>query len=205
MQARFLITGMLFVVLVLGSANLVDGRTFALYADAQNVDDNVFSAGEIDLRLTDADETQTTDATATWGPASLKPGETVTGALHVTNLGSVSAHHLEIRTSNAVTPSSTWPGNVETVPIDTVLELHSLTYDGASQLSHVPDDNGNGMRDLDDLENVVIDDLPLADLNVSHEVAITFGLAQSALTQLEHHGDTVSTTLTLTLNQDASQ
>ena len=69
---------------------------------------------------------------------------------------------------------------------------------------NITDSNGNGIKDLDDLEIASADNLALTDLNVSHTIDITVRL-NTDLTANEHHDDSVTTILTVTLNQDSSQ
>jgi hypothetical protein len=68
----------------------------------------------------------------------------------------------------------------------------------------VTDANGNGIKDLDDLETMELDDLALTDLAVDHPLAMTVRF-NPVLTVGEHQGDSATTTLTVTLNQVASQ
>ena len=93
---------------------------------------------------------------------------------------------------------------MSTTPLDTVLEMTVLTYDGASILDQVLDANGNGIKDLDDLGAVTLDDLALTDLGVNHPLAMTIRF-NPTLTIGEHQGDSATTILTVMLNQVASQ
>ena len=68
----------------------------------------------------------------------------------------------------------------------------------------VADANGNGIKDLDDLEAVELDGLALTDLGVDHPLAMTIRF-EPVRTVAEHQGDSATTTLTVTLNQVASQ
>ena len=79
-----------------------------------------------------------------------------------------------------------------------------MTYDNEDILSQVVDGNGNDIKDLDDLEKVKLDGLLLQDLNTDHEFTMTVRF-EPALTISEHQGDSVETTLTVTLNQHSSQ
>ena len=84
------------------------------------------------------------------------------------------------------------------------MEITVLTYDGADVLPQVTDANGNGIKDLDDLETAGLDDLALADTGVDHPLAMTVRF-NPLLTVGEHQGDSATTTLTVTLNQVAAQ
>lgn len=134
----------------------------------------------------------------------MTPGDTVTGTLQLRNSGTINSHHAEIGVTNAVTEASNGPGASSTVKIDTILEITALTYDGTDLLSSLPDSNGNSIKDLDDLESHTFDNLSLTDLNINHPLAMTIRL-HSSMTADQHQGDSVATTLTVTLNQDTSQ
>ncbi|MFW6195178.1 MAG: hypothetical protein ACOC5M_01485, partial [Chloroflexota bacterium] len=110
-----------------------------------------------------------------------------------------------LRLSNTVTEAENGPGSESSVPLDHVLQVERLTYDGGTDLKdQAPDANGNGIIDLDDLEGVVLDDLPLTDVDSDHEIAMTV-VFHPSLAENQHHGDTVAFTLAATLHQVSSQ
>lgn len=178
--------------------------TRAYFSQQGEVKGNVFSTGTLKLQLADGDESAAGETTATWNIAAGAPGDEVSGTLNVQNAGTVVGDHIEISTSNTVTEAVAAPGSTATTPLDTVLEITSLTYDGGNILSAVSDANGNGIKDLDDLEAAVLDDLALTNLSVNHPLVMTVRF-NPVLTVAEHQGDSVTTTLTVTLNQVASQ
>jgi len=184
-------------LLVIGSA--VVAGTRAYFSQQGEVKSNTFSTGTLALKLNEAEE-----ATAVWNIAAGGPGDQVSGAVNVRNDGSIKADHIEVTASNTVTEATSGPGTVSTTPLDTVLEMTVLTYDGASILDQVLDANGNGIKDLDDLGAVTLDDLALTDLGVNHPLAMTIRF-NPTLTIGEHQGDSATTILTVMLNQVASQ
>ena len=178
--------------------------TAALLTDSQGVPANQFTTGTLDLRLSDSDEFDQNSVTATWTSATMKPGNTVNAILTVKNTGTVAADHIEISASNSVTEAASPSGSISTIPMDSVLEIIVFSYDAVDKRSLIPDSNGNGFKDLDDLEATIVDNLALTDLNVAHTIQMTVLFNYDVSTN-EHHGDSVATVMTVTLNQDSSQ
>lgn len=187
------------VVLVFVTGLLITVGTRAYFSQQGEVKSNAFSTGTLALKLDGAEE-----ATAVWDIEAGAPGDSVSGTVNIKNAGTIVADHIEVGASNTVTEATSGPGAVSTTPLDTVLEITGLTYDGADILSAVSDANGNGIKDLDDLETAGLDNLALTDLGVNHPLAMTVRF-HPVLTVAEHQGDSATTTLTVTLNQDASQ
>jgi len=81
-----------------------------------------------------------------------------------------------------------------------------MSYDGPSILASVPDANGNGIKDLDDLESVS-DGMQIGALTdfapLNHTLSMTVQLHSSA--DISYQGDNISTIFTATLHQNASQ
>jgi len=196
MMKKKLILGFVGVVAV-GSVVAVGTRSY--FSQQGEVKSNTFSTGTLALKLDGAEE-----ATAVWDIDAGGPGDEASGTVNIKNAGSLTASHIEVAATNTVTESDVAPGNTADVALDTVLEITSLTYDGVAVLSQVTDANGNGIKDLDDLGAVGLDDLELVDLNVDHPLVMTVRF-NPVLTVAEHQGDSVATTLTVTLNQVAAQ
>ena len=184
-------------LLIVGSVVVVGTRAY--FSQEGEVKSNTFSTGTLSLKLNGAET-----ATAAWKIETGKPGDEVTGTVNIRNDGDIKADHIEITAINTVTESGVAPGSAKTILLDTVLEITALTYDNEDILSQVVDGNGNDIKDLDDLEKVKLDGLLLQDLNTDHEFTMTVRF-EPALTISEHQGDSVETTLTVTLNQHSSQ
>jgi len=184
-------------ILVVGS--LVAVGTRAYFSQQGEVKSNVFSTGTLALKLDGAEE-----ATSVWDIEAGGPGDEVSGTVKIKNAGNIIADHIEITAANTVTESDVAPGSTADVALDTVLEITVLTYDGADILDQVTDENGNGIKDLDDLEKIELDDLALMDMDTEHPLVMTIRF-EPVLTVGEHQGDSATTTLTVTLNQDSSQ
>jgi len=189
-------------ILVVGSAVAMGTRAY--FSQQGEVKSNVFSTGTLALKLSDSDEFDSDETTATWSIAAGGPGDLASGTVNIKNAGNIVADHIEITAINTVTEAASGPGAEATVPLDTVLEITVLTYDGVDVLPQVSNANGNGIKDLDDLEKTTLDNLALTDLNVDHPLAMTVRF-EPVRTVAEHQGDSVTTTLTVTLNQDSSQ
>jgi predicted ribosomally synthesized peptide with SipW-like signal peptide len=199
------------------SLALLAGATFAFFSDEGTSNDNVFAAGTLDMLLSDDNETDQDDVSGTWGLESA-PGDIFSDDLLIKNSGDVDADHIELQFENAVTEATSGPGTDATTPMDTVIEITALDWDSDGDaatdtdlLALVTDLNGNGIIDLDDLENTDVD--PPIDFD-----DVAFGGTQGAdhtlhmegeldgdLATNEHQGDEVSMDLTVTMNQDASQ
>lgn len=198
---------------------LVVGATFAYFGDSGTSSDNIFSSGTFDMKLTDNNETALDNVSGTWGLASA-PGDTFTGDLNIKNTGSVAANHIELAFGNVVTNSVSAPGSTSTTPMDTVLEVTALQWDAdadgdftdpGEDLLATVSAGGNGIKDLDDLENLNVDgsndfdNLAFTGSQSTNHALHMAGRLHPTLTTNEHQGDSVNTTLTVTMNQDASQ
>ena len=178
--------------------------TAALMTDSQGVPSNQFTTGTFDVKLSDSNETDQDSVTATWTSTGMRPGDSVSATLSVKNIGTVVGDHIEISTSNTMTEAASAPGSTSTVPMDSVLEIIVFSYDGVDKRSLISDSNGNGFKDMDDLEATTIDNLALTDLNLAHTLEMTV-LLNYNVSANQHHGDSVATVFTVTLNQDSSQ
>ncbi|OGE05577.1 hypothetical protein A3B51_00980 [Candidatus Curtissbacteria bacterium RIFCSPLOWO2_01_FULL_41_18] len=193
---------------------LVIGATFAFFSDSGTSSDNVFNSGTLNMQLSDNNQEDLDSVSGTWGLASA-PGDTFTGDLRVTNTGSVAANHIELQFSNVVTDAGSGPGTVSTIPLDRVIEITTFGWDtdgngsvDADLLPGVTQTNGNGIIDLDDLENQVaddFDDLSFGGTQSADHVLRIAGRLSPTQTVDQHQGDSVNMTLTATMNQDASQ
>ena len=89
--------------------------------------------------------------------------------------------------------------------MDSFLRIQVLHYDGVDVSSQITDTNGNTFLDLADWAALAggLDNLALANLNADHDLDVNVCLDGSAPNPIQ--GDTVTSTVTVTLNQDASQ
>lgn len=206
------------ILTIVAVAGGVTAVTFAFFSDAGTSSNNIFSTGNLDMKLTDNNETAVDNVTSSFGITGGAPGATFSGDLNVMNSGSVDADHLELQFDNVMTESGTPPGDVSTVPMDQVVEITALDWDHDGNglatvdlLAGVTDKNLNGIIDLDDLENadvnglVDFDNVAFGGTQSSDHLLHIVGSYNPTLMVNQHQGDSVNTTLTFTMNQDASQ
>lgn len=193
MNHKILLSGLaIFSALVFTGA-----ATFAFFSDVGTSNDNVFAAGTLDLKLSDdTPETDMDNVTASFGGTAMAPSSSVTGQLRLKNSGTIIADHAEVIITN---------NNSDTVtPLDRVLEITTLNYDGTSVLGQLSSDpNSNGYPDLDDLESLGLDNLPLTLIGVNYPLDLTVQMRSNA--DNSYQGDSLDSDWTLTLNQNVSQ
>ena len=183
---------------------LIQGRTSAMFTNSHATSDNTFTSGTFDIRLGDGNETNLDDVSATWMLVDAKPGDTVSATLQLKNVGTALGNHVEISTTNSITEDTSIPGNTASIPLDRVMEIISFVYDGVDKRDLISDSNGNGIKDLEDLESTLIDNLVLADINITHTLQMTV-LFNYDLSGNQHHGDSMTMTMTVAFNQMSSQ
>lgn len=198
-------------ILVIG---LVAGGTLAYFSDTETSTANVFTAGTLDLKTNDVDS-----VTATWTDTNMAPGGTaVNASIILKNSGTLAANHIEIKFSNAITNVVT-PAEIGTDDIDMSdsLNVTVMTYDGTDLLLQtVSGTFDNATIDAADLDNNDIitlqelDAVMLSFTNVptpSGAATKTFSMSVQLASSTDNgnQGDTVTTTVTFGLFQDASQ
>src|SRR3989344_1481570 len=164
---------LLSVASIAAAAALVIGATFAYFSDSETSSGNVFSAGTVDLVLSDDNETDLDGVTATFGAADMAPGECTTGTLNIKNAGSIAANHVDISISNT------------NDTMDDYLRIDILTYDAADQLPSISDGQPNTLTDLDDFEADALVNLSLTDTGTNHPLVIEVCLDESAPNTLQ--------------------
>lgn len=176
---------------------LVGGVTYAFFSDTATSTGNTFSAGTLDLKLSDLNESVLDTISASWTGSDMAPGgSAVSGTVQLRNTGTVLANHAEVQAANTCTDVS---GDM-----DEYLEITSLSYDGGSILGALADSNLNTYKDLNDLTVVnALDGLALADLNINHPFVM--GVRLHSSTPDAYQGESCTSDLTFTLNQDTTQ
>ena len=92
----------LIIIGILGFA--LGWGTYSYFSDTETSTGNTFTAGTMDLKLSNDGTTWTDGVTATWtSPSNWAPGETVTARLHIKNEGSIGAYWLYIGIKTPVT------------------------------------------------------------------------------------------------------
>jgi spore coat-associated protein N len=201
---------------------LVSGGTWAFFSDTETSSNNQFSAGTLNLKLSDSDQTDVDGVTASFGGTNLKPGDTVgPSTITLKNTGTLTANHTDIKFQNSVTDNPSYDVadlGANIADMSTVLVVSALSYGGNSLLTQtVPgtfdnsyieaaDNAGNndGVITLNELNNIIIQSLGAPAANNGTSVfSITVTIPTSVGNGIQ--GDVVNVTVTFGLFQDASQ
>jgi spore coat-associated protein N len=200
---------------------LISGVTLAFFSDTETSTINQFSAGTLNLKLSDNDQTDVDGVTASFGGSNLQPGDTV-GPSTVTlkNIGNLNADHVDLKFQNAVTDNPGYDAadlGANIVDMSTVLTVSAMSYGGTDLLSKTDNifdnsyisaadtaGNGNGIITLNEMNGVIIRDLAAPGANNGTAIfSITVTVPASTGNGIQ--GDLVNVTLTFGLYQDASQ
>lgn len=199
---RFL-TPALAIALVMG---VVIAGTWAWFSDTEASSGNTFTAGGFDLKIKDNDEPWGDGVAATWTMSNMKPGDELTGSIEqieLKNAGTVAASTLDITVINTVIDPPGPESDTEegTTDMDWVMEITWMEYeDGGGVIDCLPlfdDFNGNGWKDLEDLENDPIIGLP-APVGTGR---FQLGLRFRPEADNDYQGDTLISDFVFTLNQ----
>lgn len=204
---------------IIAAIALVVGATFAFFSDEETSNDNLFSAGTLDLVLCDDDENvgpncdnaqeaATDSVVASFGSADLVPGATVSaGFLELQNNGSIDAAEVELSGITTETGDVGDPGAIEN---ELLLDLRtgsdsdctgSINQTAAIELVV---GNGDGELTLGELGNgTVYDALPGITAGSDYFLCMSVTLDDDAGNEVQ--GDAAEIDLTFTANQDVSQ
>lgn len=214
---KFLLS-VLAALLVLGMM----GSAFAYFQDTETSSGNTFTAGTLDLKISDDNEYPPKDGVSyTWHMDNMVPGVSDVGPWGVSliNTGSI-GNHVEISFSHEIDDQPNVPSdtNPHSAPGDLAkwLQILSMTYDGVTLVNTHPapghtlvDANHNGFIDLEDVtlpdNSAALDNLPAPPPNSGGVYSFTMHLLFNGGATNDIQGDTLTTTVTFTLNQDASQ
>lgn len=201
---------------ILIASILAGASTFAYFIDVETSTGNTFTAETLDLKVSDADDGFGDGVSMTWIMSNMEPGITTVGPLSVNlqSTGTIS-NHIEISFSHSI-DEITNPVESDTNPASTAgemarwIEITSMTYNGHNFANTYTDANGNGFFDLEDVTMSPYNDIggPLDDLPVpigGGTRSFTMALKFNAGATNDIQGDTLTTTVSFTLNQDSSQ
>jgi len=168
------------------AGSLMAGATFALFTDSGTSNANAFSTGSITLNLSDNNETDQDDVTASFG-GFLAPGNCVLfpQTLTIKNAGTIAANTVTLSASNSNGDFSKF------------LRIQSITFDGTPVV--IAPANGNGFTDLDDLAGAVVT-LP-SSLAASSQKDLTMTVCLDSSVDNSFQGASDTLNLTITLNQ----
>jgi hypothetical protein len=191
------------------------GAAFASFQDTGTSTGNTFTAGTLDLKLTDDNEGLADGVTSSWTMSNMTPGlSSVTNGVTLKNTGSVAANHVKISFVNTIqdTPDLASDTNWSSVPADMAkwLQIILMSYDGVTFLGlgstpghQLIDTNSNGFIDLDDVTNpaneAALSNLlaPLPNSVGSETLSMHIMFNAGATNDIQ--GDTLTTTVTFTL------
>ncbi len=84
-------------VVVVAVAAVASIATWSYFSDSGSSTNNTFSAGTLNLKLSDSNETAQDNVTASFGGTNLYPGQTLPEQyITVRNDGTINAHHLDL-------------------------------------------------------------------------------------------------------------
>ena len=219
---KFLILA-LAVILALGMM----GGAFAYFTDTETSSGNTFTAGTLDLQIKDngsEPDPWGDGVDLTWVMTNMVPGgDLVANHVYLRNVGSIAADHVEISFTNEINDLVDIDVDSDTDPFSDpedlaqYIEIRSLSYadhpleDDIILLTTGWDFNGNGWLDLDDVARSPVinaDGGPLDDLSPPYdEFGLSFNMTLYFRPEADNdiQGDVLTTTVTFTLNQHASQ
>ncbi len=200
---------------------LVGGGTWAYFSDTEQSTANVLTAGTLDLKLTDDNETDQDGVTATWTDSAFNPGSSATGTVTLKNSGTNVADHIEITFANTLANVVT-PVEIEAIDdidISDTMNITVLSYGALDLLAitagvfdqaeiEAADAAGNAddAITLNELDGVTIDNLtevPTPSGAATKDFDMTVVL--DATTGNGNQGDGVTTVITFAINSHSSQ
>jgi predicted ribosomally synthesized peptide with SipW-like signal peptide len=213
-----ILAGFLITCLIAGTT----AGAWALFQDTETSSNNQLTAGTMDLKLTDANESDQDSITASFGGSALVPGANI-GPSTVTlkNTGNLNADHVDIKFQNTVTDNASYNANdlgPNITDMAMVLTVSALSYGGSNLLTQtVPgtfnntyieaaDNAGNndGIITLRELNNVIIQSLSAPPANNGTRVlSITLNIGANVGNGIQ--GDIDNVTVTFGLYQNTSQ
>ena len=202
---------MLGITAILVASLLAGAGSFAYFSDVETSTGNTFTAGTLDLKVSDWDELTFKDGvSATWTFSNMKPGDTVgPRSVWLRNFGSVEADHIEITSTNVVNDPSGPESDTEegTTDMAQAMEIIAMTYTAnPGLLGSLTDWNSNGIIDLEDLETGFDNIKPVPLANQGSQTTFTMTIRfHPTLGDNDYQGDTLTTTIIFTLNQHSSQ
>lgn len=201
---RKMLTAILTIVMV---AVLASGATVAFFSDTETSRGNTITTGTpVDLKIKDNNEPWGDGVTATWTMSNMKPGDELSGLIEqvdLKNVGTVPAATLDIIVINNIMDPPGPESDTEegTTDMDEMMQITWMEYEGDSGVVNLlpllGDDNGNGWKDLDDLEKD-----PIIGLEAPTGIArFQLGLRFRFEADNDYQGDTLVSDFVFTFNQ----
>jgi spore coat-associated protein N len=169
--------------------------TWAYFNDIETSSGNVLAAGTLDLKTNDTD-----GVSQTLLASNMEPGDTVgPETIILKNSGSVDGSSLDLSFTYSENDAGVNPTNRNANDTAATIELTTLKYNGTSLLSSVTDNNTNGYRDIQDLQDADLSGQSgiAAQANKDFEIAIQARTGVST----DFQADGITITMTFILNQ----
>ena len=210
------------ILVVLVGALAVGVGSFALWSDTDASTSNTVNDGTIDLSVNASNN----DVSGSFSLTDAQPGDSTSQTFVLRNDGTTEADHVQIALSSAENDASeTEPADTElsneltagqTASLIRVTEYEYRNDAGAPQknlLAGVSDNNGNGIKDLQDVQNQAgtADDLNAPQANGANttRLVLTLEIADDSgdFTGVDEDimADGVDITVDFTLQQESSQ
>ncbi len=190
---------------ILGTLAIAGGATYAFFSDTNSSTGNVFSSGNLDLRLDDANEAFTSGTvSASVGGAGLAPGGSVTGFISLHNNGSIAMAEVELGANKTADDGDgNFLEDVLNLTVKTGTNFTCTTGD-SDHTAAIAAILGDGFMPLTLTELIAsdYDALPGLASNADYFACITTTMQSTALNV--YQSNTVTVDYVFTGNQDAS-
>lgn len=195
------------IVLGLTAAGAGAG-TFALFSDTETSSGNTIQAGTLDLGLG--------VTSGSFDSGNLKPTESISGSFELTESGTITGNHVELKFSVNTTEAGA-SNDGDTAPssaagMEELFQVTTLDYGSTDLLGSVSDANGNGIVDLNDVVQYgVFDDLAApGGSTITLTLEATFvdtegGTYTGGLDDDDFQGDEIEIIVDAALAQDSTQ
>ena len=182
-------------VLFLGMTGI---GTWAYFADIETSQTNTLAAGTLDLKTGATDGVSQTLLAAGMAPGDAVGPETIV----LNNIGSIEGSSLDLSFTYVETDDPNPLHNPTDMSADAtaaLIEVTTLNYAGASIMSAITADNGNGYTDIQDLSNSDLSGQAGigSSANEVFEIAVRFRSSASH----DFQADGITITMTFLLNQ----
>jgi predicted ribosomally synthesized peptide with SipW-like signal peptide len=207
---------------------MVAAGTFAYFSDTEQSTANTFTAGTLDLKVSNNATLYLDGVSATWADANANPGMTKSGTVTLKNNGAsgINAAKVQIQFSNLVTDYinaaavATDTGDANIDDISTVMEITSMHYGATDLLAQTTPGtfdnldiqaadvagNADGILTLDELDSVILGNLTtLGGLTANSTAAFSMTVTIPTTVTNGIQGDSVTTSVKFALFQNASQ
>jgi predicted ribosomally synthesized peptide with SipW-like signal peptide len=169
--------------------------TLAYITDTQTSTGNLLAAGTLDL---ETNNNNVDGVTRTLYASSMSPGDTAgPTAITLKNTGTTDGATLDIVFSYAESDGSPTAVNKTDDDVAAVMEVVTLSYNGASLLGSISDTNSNGYKDVEELALTSFIGLSGLTASASKEFVIAVRLREETPNNFQSDGITITMTFTL--------